>query len=262
MAEEQVAGGAAGGGTDGAAAPNAEIIEIAKAVGWKEDGELDAATFLRQMPNRFHDQTRTMQDLKKSVEGITKHFAKTVENQVNERLAALEADKDKAILAGDVKTVKAIDKQIDETKKTEIPATDSVRPDIQDFVSRNPWFDKDVELTEAALGFNRAYMKSHPTADDKEVLAYVEKKVKTAFPDKFEAEAGSTSNSKPKASDVESPQASGGKTDDWQRMKGKMTAFEKMAMADLLKQTHNGKPITTEKAYVESLMESGAFEGR
>lgn len=237
-----------------------KIVEIAKAVGWKEGGPLDAESFIKQMPGRFHDQTRTMQELKKSVEGITKHFASTVERQVQERVANLETSKEQAILAGDVKTVKEIDKQIREAEQTDIPKGSAIAPEVKDFVERNAWFDKDAKMTRRAVTYKDEYLLDNPGADLKDALDYAEAEVKKAFPEKFET-AGDPAK-KPTAAAVESPNGGASNTQTWQGMKTKMTSFEKEAMADILKQTHNGKPLTTEKAFIESMMASGAFEGR
>ncbi len=250
--------GAAQGGEDQAQQPD-KIVEIAKAVGWKEGGPLDAETFIKGMPGRFHDQTRTMQELKRSVEGITKHFATTVERQVQERVANLEASKEQAILAGDVKTVKEIDKQIKDAEKTEIPKGNAIAPEVKDFVDRNTWFDKDAKMTRRAVAYKDEYLLDNPGADLKDALDYAEAEVKKAFPDKFEA---TETVKRPTAAAVESPNGGASNTQTWQGMKAKMNSFEKEAMADILKQTHNGKPITTEKAFIESMMASGAFEGR
>lgn len=237
-----------------------KIIEIAKAVGWKENGPLDAETFLTTMPGRFQDQTRTMQELKKSVEGITKHFSKTVEAQVRERLTTMEARKEEAIIAGDVAQVKQIDKEIKEIERTEIPQESDVRPEVQAFIEKHEWFDKDRKMTKRAIAFKEEYFDDNPNGTLKDALAYAELELKKAFPDKFEQPAAESR--KLAAAAVESPNAQGGKTESWQQMKSKMTSFEKDSMADILTQTHNGKPITTEKAYIESLMAAGAFEGR
>ncbi len=237
-----------------------KIVEIAKAVGWKEGGPLDAESFIKQMPGRFHDQTRTMQELKKSVEGITKHFASTVERQVQERVTTLEASKEQAILAGDVKTVKEIDKAIREVEKTEIPKESNIAPEVKDFVERNAWFDKDMKMTRRVVAYKDEYLLDNPGASLKDALDYAEAEVKKAFPDKFEPAAEPAK--KPTAAAVESPNGGASNVQSWQTMKTKMNSFEKEAMADILTQTHNGKPITTEKAYIESLIAAGAFEGR
>jgi hypothetical protein len=171
----------------------------------------------------------------------------------------MEAEKDKAILAGDVNQVKAIDKQIKEIEKTEIPKESGIRPEVKDFVIRNPWFDKDVKMTRRTVAYKDEFFADNPNGSLKEALEYAEAEIKKAFPDKFEPEPG---NKKPAAAAVESPNAQGGNTATWQQMKAKMNSFEKDSMADILKQTHNGKAITTEKAYIEALMAAGAFEGR
>ncbi len=238
-----------------------KIVKIAKAVGWKEGGPLDAEAFLESMPTRFHDQTKTMQELKKSVDGITKHFAKTVETHVKERISEMETAKEAAIKAGNVEVVRQIDKEIKEIEREAVVDVD--RPDIADFKERNSsWFGDDPEMTEAAFALNAVYAKLHPTASDKKVLEYVETKIKAAFPEKFTTAEAKPEKGKPEAAAVESPNSSAGRSEPWQGMKAKMNAFEKEAMTDMLKQTINGKPVTTEKAYIESLMAAGAFEGR
>jgi hypothetical protein len=237
-----------------------EFKQMAKKAGWKEDGPLDAKTFIAGMGDRFHENSQSTKQMKKMVEGMTRHFAKTVEIQVNEKLAQLDSERDKAIVAGDVNAVKEIDKAIEKAKKTEIPGAEIERPAVQEFVNRNAaWFEKDPEMTEAAVAFNKGYLSKHPTADDSEILDHVERKMKAAFPDYFKVE---TKEDPKPPSGVESPTQSGGKSEPWQKFESMMTSFEKGQMEDMLKQTHNGKPITTKKAFVESLMAVGAFEGR
>jgi hypothetical protein len=169
----------------------------------------------------------------------------------------MEAEKEAAILKGDVVQVKAIDKQLREIEKTEIPKADDIRPEVKDFMEKHPWFDKDAKMTRRTIAFKDEFFADNPSGSMKDALEYAEAEIKQAFPDKFEPV-----KAKPAAAAVESPNAQGGNTATWQQAKVKMNSFEKESMADILKQTHNGKPITTEKAYIEALMAAGAFEGR
>jgi hypothetical protein len=53
------------------------------------------------------------------------------------------------------------------------------------WVDNNNWYNSDTELREAADALGLSYAKVHPEVSPDQVLDYVAKKIKAAYPEKF-----------------------------------------------------------------------------
>ncbi len=148
-------------------------IDRAMASGWKPESEWkgDSKDFvgprewnrhvrvLRKLDNERHERARlqhevdTFGDRLKNVMEVTK--AKTV--------AELEAQRKEAVEDSDYSEVKRLDDEIKQTEKDleyvepEAPAQ-PIRAEVEDWMTENPWFNQDKEMTDFALDFQRAQL--------------------------------------------------------------------------------------------------------
>ena len=116
-------------------------------------------------------------------------------------LAEIEAKKKIAVEEANYSEVNELDKQKEEINRTyEVEAPDvndqpqQIRPEVEDWMADNPWFDKDSEMTEFALDFqltqlNKLKDPRNPTNDElSRALKKTTRAVKAAFPDQFQEE--------------------------------------------------------------------------
>jgi hypothetical protein len=181
--------------------PTPDPVEVtARAQGWKPKEEyggepgtfVDAKEFLGRKP--LYDRVKTLlrdnREVKKTVEAMAKHWTKSVQREVDNKIVELGYQKREAVKAGDVVQVEAIDKAIDleKTRKAEaeIPVRPEVAPEVVAWVEANPWYMKDPELHDFAVSYNDAYMKRHP-GDIAGGLERTAMAVRKAYPDKFPA---------------------------------------------------------------------------
>jgi hypothetical protein len=235
--------------------PEAKILEIAAAVGWKEGGPLDAETFLKTMPGRFKEQSSELKSIKKMVEHNNKLVTQTINQKVQEQLAVADEQRNAAILRGDVAAVKTIDKQIQtlESSQTKEHVDDGIKPEVQEFIARNSaWFDKDAKMTRRAIAYKDEFFSDNPNGSLTAAMEYAENELKKAFPDKF-----SDKTYTPPPTGVEGGTNIGTKSEPWQQVKTKMSTFEKSAMDDMISQIKAVNPKYTEKEYIEAFISEG-----
>jgi hypothetical protein len=60
-----------------------------------------------------------------------------------------------------------------------------MKPEVQDFIMRNGWFDKDQKMTRRAIVYKDEYFAENPDGSLEDALQYVETEIKKAFSDKF-----------------------------------------------------------------------------
>jgi len=247
------------------------ILDIATAAGWKATGPMNAEDFLRTMPERFKAKGNELKELKKSVDAIKNTFHQATAAQYEKGLKDKEAEMQAAKAAYDFdkyEKAKAEHQQLQQMKEQQQEqqtADPEVLPEVDAFVKRNAWFDKDKAMTADALHYKELYLKTNPGAPAKEVLEYVEKRIKRDYPESFEQnQTGENQNEQRRpAAGVETGNRGGNSSvAQWQRDSKLLNQLERDMMKIMCSETRNGKPVMTEQKYIENMRAQGAFDGR
>lgn len=136
--------------------------------------------------NRLREQADAFGDRVENVMKVAKATA----------IAELEAKKKDAIEEADAEEVRKIDKQIEETHKDfdiEKPEQEVVpiRPEVQDWMEDNPWFENNEKMTKYAVKFQRGQLAALPDGNNptvrelEEALEITTEAVRQKFPDEF-----------------------------------------------------------------------------
>lgn len=219
-----------------AGADAASIEAAARARGWKSADEfangppanfVDAATFLRNSDNDVPLLRTEVQKLRRQNDRLrrdaeeTKGLVVTISDNLrraDERAYAkarrdLEAEKTKAVQAGDVDAVARVDKDIAELKPPAPPAAPPppaavappaapppTDPVIVDWIKENPWFNTDAVCAREADAQHKVLLQTNPEMTLEENLAEVARRVRSIHPQRFPAQrrpAGLVNGSSP-----------------------------------------------------------------
>lgn len=235
--------------------------DIAKEKGWKpkEDysGEPDAwvgaEEFIKRQPlfDKIKTQNKRLKELEKTVEALGKHYQTNIQQAKEKAIADLKSERREAIELGEVDRVEQIDKRIEDVHKIPDPVAPPpvLASEIEQFVEeQRDWFNKDQEMTQFAISFNEAYLKTHP-GDLGKSLDETLKAVKRAYPEKF-------ANQRRTAPPSVEGAAVSTKTDSKYSV-SRLTHEQKLVYNQLVK-TH--KQMSHED-YFKSLEDAGYLEG-
>jgi hypothetical protein len=241
-----------GAGDDGA--KRSSVEDTAAALGWSAeyDGpdKIDAAEFMRRKPlfDKIKAQNRDLKELKKSVNGMADTFKKMSDAQyakgIKDAASRMEAAEKTYDVAG-YKQAAMEKAQLEVAQQQTAVTTDGEPPEVSDFISRNPWFDKDKTMTADALDYRERFMRANPRAELSEILAYVEQRMKRDYPDQFKTPGDSSR--KAAGSSVESGGATPSGGNPLAKLKAKMSGDELRIMKHFV----TGKPgAMTENEYL------------
>lgn len=131
--------------------------------------------------------SRELKELKSTVTNISRTSATLLEQQLAERMAAVEQQRREAIDLGDHEAVERADQQRQQIQR-QMPTPQVVDPAGQSFAEKHAgWFNKDPEATNYA--FRRAQFYADQGLSSARQLAAVEQDMKGIFPDLFPAPA-------------------------------------------------------------------------
>jgi hypothetical protein len=142
------------------------------------------------------DQSRTISEQRQVLEEM-RTFAKNADERGYKRaLAELTAQRDAAEEAGDIKTFKQIDEQIDELEETRaesivkpppVPPVEKpkVDPAVLAFVEANPWFNTDNFLNAQMIAEHLKVIRKHPSMPLGDQLDLAAENLKAAYPESF-----------------------------------------------------------------------------
>lgn len=242
-------------------APKGPTIEdLAREQGWNPDhsgpDKLSAEEFVRRKPlfDKIHAQSRELKEIKRSVAAMADTYKSMSEAQYRRGIADAQKRMDEAEASFNVAAFKEAQQEKSdlESASRAIPKVDPVPAEVEDFCERNPWFDKDKVMQVDALEYKDRYLKRNPSAPLKEVLEYVEARIKRDYPEKFAAASSpSAAKREGSASAVEGGgSASKGSADPLAKLEASMSAEEKRVMAMF---TSGGKMTKAEylKSYAE-----------
>lgn len=129
-------------------------------------------------------------------------FGERVDNVLKvakaQAIAELEVKKKEAIEEADHEEVRKIDQQIEDTHKDfEIdierpePEAPPIRPEVQNWMEDNPWFENNEKMTKYAIKFQRGQLATLPdgnnptTQELEDALEVTTEAVRQKFPDEF-----------------------------------------------------------------------------
>lgn len=201
-----------------------DIEEQARALGWKPEDEFegnpgkwtDAESFLElhsknngALRKALASQAKQLEALQKQMQGMDAAHKKIFDMQIkkqkeefDQQVAFLKLQKREALRAGEHETAADIDEQIDTLRERgpelpDVPGTPQSNADpkgnwrentvLAAWADRNPWFDKDTELTAFAGGTGQALRANNPTMPFPDLLEEVTRLTRKAFPEKFSA---------------------------------------------------------------------------
>lgn len=179
-----------------------EEEQIAMERGWrpKEEFEGDvkkwvsAEEFLRrgELFEKIDSMGRDLRETKKALKMLQAHNEKLREHEITATIQTLKNRKKQAYEEGNHDELVEIDDQIlnirEELKAEKIAQQqEAAQPDPRfvQWVNRNGWYTQDQELRNFGDEVGVIYARNNPDKSPDEVLMYVEKRVRTAYPDKF-----------------------------------------------------------------------------
>lgn len=179
-----------------------EEEQLAMERGWrpKEEFEGDvkkwvsAEEFLRrgELFEKIDSMGRDLRETKKALKMLQAHNEKLREHEINATVRALKERKKQAYEEGNHDELIEIDDQLlnlrEEAKAEKIAKEqEQAQPDPRfvQWVGRNSWYTQDQELRNFGDEVGVIYARNNPDKSPDEVLMYVEKRVRTAYPEKF-----------------------------------------------------------------------------
>jgi len=180
-----------------------EVEQEAIAQGWNPDGvegkrTLSAEEFLDRKPlyDRLHKQEKKIKDLDKAISAIQTHEKMVRERMHKDHLEELKAAKKEAFERMDFDSLERIEGQIETAKEEfktsikevqapEISASEVVQKIVENWASKNSWYEKDPALKKFADAQGILYRQENPNATPDEFLNYIESATKEVFPEKF-----------------------------------------------------------------------------
>ncbi len=204
------------------------IEQKAMEMGWRPkadfDGDdedfIDATEFVRRKPlfDKIEHQSKELKEVKKVLRSLQDHHVKVKEVEFKRALDYLKSQKKEAMETGDTDRVIEIDEQLVDMKaarkaaelQEQEPKQAPPHPDFVAWVDTNKWYAQDAKLRSFADKLGVDYAEENPELPPTEVLKYVAKKVKAAFPEKFK----NPNRSQPAAVDGGSPASKPTKASD------------------------------------------------
>lgn len=184
---------------------NESVEDKAKLQGWKPDGEYSAEEFIRrgELFKKIHTQGTQIREMKDVLKKLADHAEKSAQAGYQQALADLHNRKEQAVLAGDLDTVQYLDKQkqVIEAEQAALPrqAVNPAAEDLQFAEKNKSWFNSDpanYELVQAAIFFDNYLLSTRKDLNRTDMLDLVEKRIKKAYPEKFQV-VSKSSNSTP-----------------------------------------------------------------
>jgi hypothetical protein len=169
---------------------------------WKGDPNnwMDPETFNKKRGDELSQLRLQNREMQRTLDDF-KEYNRTREERAYKRaMKDLKARKMAAVKDGDEEAYQEIEAEESELKKDfeaepakkAPPKKDEVEvpPEVDEWVSANPWFDTDVELADAARIYHGTLGKRHPDKPLSELLKMTSEHIKKVFPEKFTESPG------------------------------------------------------------------------
>lgn len=175
--------------------------KTAREMGWKpkeeylaEGGDearwIDHKEFIgrKDLYDAIHKLKRENKKVLEQQELLAKHFEETREATYKQAYEDAKRQMQEAVANNDLPAYAEANEALKnlENKKLSTPTTDpKEHPDFVAFKERNSWYGEDEDLTSMAEGYGAKIEKLHKDWTPQQILAEVEKKIKTVFAHKF-----------------------------------------------------------------------------
>lgn len=182
---------------------SSSIEDRAREQGWKPKEEFEgdsskwvsAETFVAkgELIDRIEQLGKKLKDSDKTIAMLKEHHTKVKESEFKRAVEFLKQQKKQAYESGDVDKILELDDKLAEVRETQkaqkaqaqVDETPEAHPAFQSWVSENKWYESDSEMRADADAFGEAYARNNSDKTPQEVLEYVAKKIKKAYPEKF-----------------------------------------------------------------------------
>jgi hypothetical protein len=178
------------------------FVERAMELGWRPHEEwdgapedfIDAKEFVRRQPlfEKIEHQSKEIRAVKQALDAFKQHHSRVKETEFNRALAALKAERRRALSEGETDRALALEDKIDEVteQKNQFeqevvsqPVDTQPRPEFVRWTQENTWYNKDKAMTAFA---DRLGVELHQQGySPEEVLQKVSREVRTEFKHKF-----------------------------------------------------------------------------
>lgn len=178
------------------------VDDVAREMGWRPkdewdgDGEWrDATEFIRKGHQIQKEKAEDSRKLRKEIERMQETMrsladgqAKQLKQAIDAAKLRLEKDRDDAIESGDkdrFRTVDAEIRKLEEAKPEPVnERKEAFETGFKEFKSKHDWYEKDKEMTAAAIAFGRSLADAGPI-EAGEYYELIEKHLKRTFPENF-----------------------------------------------------------------------------
>lgn len=220
------------------------FVERALELGWRPQEDwngapedfIDAKEFVRRQPlfEKIDHQSKELRALKQAFEAFKTHHSKVKEVEYNRALAALKAEKRRALSEGETERALAIEDKLEEIQEqkaqfeqdaasVQVEEQPVARPEFIRWRGENSWYGQDRAMTAFA---DKLGVELHTKGySPQEVLSAITKEIRKEFAHKFKNPA------RDRASSVESGSRGGSKaesefqmSDDERRIMNKIVA--------------------------------------
>ena len=236
----------------------------ARKYGWKpqEDWEGDpdewvpAKVFNQrgELFGKIKSLERRNDEMQKSFKEMHRMLQKAQETEYKKAIKELEARKREAIESADADVAFEVEKEINELRNdfAESSKPQQVGPpqEFIEFKDRNDWYGDSRAMTAFADSVGIEYAQSHPNTPLSEVYAFVEKEVRSEFPEKFSNSKGKQMKEPKVEGNRQGSTASSGK-------KQKYTAKDLNEQQRSIMKTMTRAGAMTEDEYIAELVRIG-----
>jgi len=154
---------------------------------WREADEFNDRGELFE---KIEELSKKAKNAQKALDQLSEHHKKVKETEYQRALSTLKVQKKAALEDGDADALIAIDERIADVKeqqRKEITPKDSEVPvELEQWVAKNKWYEKDSEMAADADAIGISYKNKFPNKEMSEVLTHVETQIKKLYPEKFE----------------------------------------------------------------------------
>lgn len=202
------------------------VVERALQMGWKPETDwegdpvdfVDAKEFINRQPlfDKIEHQSKELRQLRQAFDALRTHHSKVKEVEYTRALAALKAEKRRALTEGETERALIIEDKMEEIQEQKTQFDNDIaqvspqeisqpRPEFVRWSQENSWYGKDRAMTAFAdkLGVELAQEGRSPA----DVLTQVTKEIRQEFKHKFE------NNNRQRAGAVESGTRRGANTE-------------------------------------------------
>lgn len=176
-----------------------DVEKRAKELGWvpkdqfrgRPDNHIDAETFVQRRTDEFNSLKDENRDLRRSFDELKKQIAQRDRTYAERDINKVKEQRLKAVQDGDIdafnhyeREIETINKQVPtyEPERAEPQIPDEVRREVDRFVGRNEWYEKDAQLQKEAQVRFGIIEQTYPNLTIAEKLNMTEQEMRRMYP--------------------------------------------------------------------------------